>query len=165
LQQVMLRYERPLVSFAAHIVGSSELARDVVQDTFFRLYQADRAAVEERVASWLFKVCRNRALDVLKKEGRMRYPGDERLEARPNPGSSPAAVAEARQQLDRALEALGALPVSQQEVVRLKLQAGLSYREIADVTGHTVSNVGVLLHKALRSLRERLGRPDGRRLS
>ena len=42
----------------------------------------------------------------------------------------------------------------QQEVLRLRLQGGLSYREIADVTGLTVSNVGFHLHEAVRNLRE-----------
>ena len=44
----------------------------------------------------------------------------------------------------------------QQEVIRLRLQAGLSYREIADVTGLTVSNVGFHLHEAVRNLRDTL---------
>ena len=44
----------------------------------------------------------------------------------------------------------------QQEVLRLRMQAGLSYREIAEVTGLTVSNVGFHLHAAVRSLRDSL---------
>jgi RNA polymerase sigma-70 factor (ECF subfamily) len=157
LRQVMQRYERPLVSFAAHLVGNRELARDLVQDTFERLCHADQELVRDQVGAWLFRVCRNRALDVIKKEGRMRQVGNERLEAEPGKGPSPSAVAEARQELGHALQQLATLPENQQEVVRLKLQAGLSYREISEVTGHTVSNVGVLLHTALRTLRQRLG--------
>ncbi len=41
----------------------------------------------------------------------------------------------------------------QQEVVRLKFQGGLSYREIAEVMDTTVTNVGVLLHKAIKKIR------------
>ena len=44
----------------------------------------------------------------------------------------------------------------QQEVVRLRMQAGLSYKEIAEVTGLTVSNVGFHLHEAVKSLRDTL---------
>lgn len=161
----MQRYEGRLVSFAAHITGSRERARDVVQDTFAKLCQADRQQVEDRLTAWLFTVCRNRALDVSTKEGRMRYPGDERLEARPNPAPSPATVAEARQELGRALEALATLTERQQEVVRLKLHGGLSYREIAEVTGTTANNVGVTLHTALCALRQAVARSGGGRLS
>ena len=43
------------------------------------------------------------------------------------------------------------LTARQQEAVRLKFQGGLSYREIAEVMDTTVSNVGVLLHEAMKS--------------
>ena len=156
LRSVMQRYERPLVSFAAHITGSLELAREVVQDTFERLCAADLAQIEPRQAAWLFRVCRNRALDVSKKEGRMRQMDNKQIEVQGSAASSPAAVAEARQQLGQVAQVLASLPESQQEVVRLKIQADLSYREISEVTGHTVSNVGVLLHTALTTIRQRL---------
>jgi RNA polymerase sigma-70 factor (ECF subfamily) len=41
-------------------------------------------------------------------------------------------------------------------VLRLKFQSGFSYQEIADVTGLTTTNVGVLLHAALTKLRQQL---------
>jgi RNA polymerase sigma factor (sigma-70 family) len=157
LRQVMRRYEGPLVAFAAHVTGSRELARDVVQDTFLRLCEADRAQLEGHLAGWLFRVCRNRALDVVKKEGRMSYPGSAQVEAAASGGASPAAQVEARRELSEVLRVLASLPASQQEVVRLKLQANLSYAEISEVTGHSVSNVGVLLHTALKTIRQRMG--------
>jgi RNA polymerase sigma-70 factor (ECF subfamily) len=58
------------------------------------------------------------------------------------------------------LQLLGDLPANQQEVVRLKFQNGLSYRDIAEVTGLTSGNVGYLLHMALKRLRERLAVSD-----
>ena len=57
------------------------------------------------------------------------------------------------------LAAVGALPERQQEAVRLKFQGELSYKEIAEVMDTTVNNVGVLLHTAIKSIRERL--PSG----
>ena len=53
-------------------------------------------------------------------------------------------------------ECLTQLSPRQQEVLRLRLGAGLSYREIAEVTGLTVGNVGFHLHEAVRSLRQQL---------
>jgi RNA polymerase sigma-70 factor (ECF subfamily) len=154
LRATFRRYERPLVRFAVHITGDLERARDVVQDTFFKLLQVDPERLQERVAGWLFRTCRNRALDVMKKERRMSYPGDQQLAARQHGASSPAAMAEARQQVSEVLQVLQQLPDKQQEVVRLKLQAGLSYSEISDVTGHSVNHVGVLLHHALKTIRQ-----------
>ena len=51
---------------------------------------------------------------------------------------------------------LEALPERQQEVIRLKFQGGLSYREIANVMDLTVNHVGVLLHLGLKAIREKL---------
>ena len=71
----------------------------------------------------------------------------------PDPGPTATQVvcaAEERTQLAKCLERLSP---RQQEVLRLRLDAGLSYREIAEVTGLTISNVGFHLHEAIRNLR------------
>jgi RNA polymerase sigma-70 factor (ECF subfamily) len=54
------------------------------------------------------------------------------------------------------LDLLGTLPASQQEVIRLKFQNGFSYQEISRISGHSVSNVGYLIHVGLKTLRGRL---------
>ena len=51
---------------------------------------------------------------------------------------------------------IGALPDRDQELLRLKFQEGLSYKQISAVTDLSVSNVGFILHKALRRLRSEL---------
>src|SRR5205085_10841589 len=66
------RFEGKLLAYAIGIVGSAEAARDVVQDVFVRLCAQDRVSVEGHLAEWLYRVCRNRALDVKRKERRMR---------------------------------------------------------------------------------------------
>ena len=83
------------------------------------------------------------------------------IEGRGESRPGPAEAVEARDAASRALCAVDALPESQQEVVRLKFRHGLSYREISEVTGISVSNVGVRIHEAMKTLRARLGaRPD-----
>src|SRR3979409_1651602 len=74
--------------YAAGLLGAPEAARDVVQETFLRLCVQDRAEIESRLAEWLFTVCRNRALDVLRKERRMTRLSDEQVHrhASPDPG-------------------------------------------------------------------------------
>jgi RNA polymerase sigma-70 factor (ECF subfamily) len=130
-------------------------ARDVVQDTFLRLCEAERAKVDGHLAQWLYTVCRNRALDVGRKEQRMTALNESQsptVAARPEPAADLSADG-----AGPVLALLAALPPRQQEAVRLKFQGGLSYREISEVMDTTVSNVGVLIHTALKSIRERLG--------
>ena len=76
---------------------------------------------------------------------------DERLAPDAMP---PDELLEQRETEDRAIALLDRLPETQQEVIRLKFQNDLSYREIADITGHSVSNVGFLLHTGIKRLRE-----------
>lgn len=149
-------YEGPLTRYAAQITGDVERARDVVQDTFVKLCAAEPEELEGRVREWLFTVCRNRALDVQRKESRMKPLGDLQLETVESREPSPADAAEQRESSGRVRELLATLPTNQQEVVRLKFQNGLSYREISSVTNLTVTNVGFLLHTAVKTIRERM---------
>ena len=68
--------------------------------------------------------------------------------------NTPSAAAEQKDSMARVLQQLDRLPDNQQDVIRLKFQNELSYREISEITGLTVSNVGFLLHVGLKRLRE-----------
>jgi RNA polymerase sigma-70 factor (ECF subfamily) len=155
IREVMDRFERPLLRYALRIVGDEEAARDVVQDTLCKLHAQPRARVEGKLAEWLYTVCRNRALDVRRKEGRMKVAATE-VAARPSPEPGPAAVAERKDTTRRMLRLMGGLPPNQQEVLRLKFEHGLSYQEISNVTKLSVGNVGYLLHVAIKTLGQKL---------
>lgn len=156
VKAAMDRYEGPLIRHATLIVGHLEGARDVVQDTFLRLCAEDPVRLDSHLAEWLFTVCRNRALDVRRKEGRMTSLDESNLNAQAAREPSPAILAERNDSTGTVLRLLGDLPPNQQEVIRLKFQSGLSYAEISRVTQLTVSNVGFLLHTAIKTLRQRL---------
>lgn len=68
----------------------------------------------------------------------------------------PSSKAELAERHASAEGLLATLPVKQQEVIRLKIHAGLSYREISELTGLSVGNVGFLLSTGLQSVRNRL---------
>lgn len=159
VQAAVERHGGPLTRYAAQLTGNLDTARDVVQDTFLRLCQADPDRVQGHLAEWLFTVCRNRALDVLRKESRMKPLTEVDLAARPGDAPSPAAEAERRETTSEVLRLLASLPLNQREVVRLKFQNGLSYQEISRVTHLTVTNVGVLIHTAIKTLRQQLQAP------
>ncbi len=155
MRRVMDRHEGPLLRYAARILGDLELGRDVVQETFLRLWRSDKAGRDDHLTEWLFTVCRNRALDVRRKEQRMTRLSEHAEQTQPSPTLSPSAVAERREAVGRAAEAMSALPENQQEVIRLKFQNGFTYRQIAGITGHSVTNVGFLIHTGIKSIRKR----------
>lgn len=150
------RHERSLLSYATHLTGRADAGRDVVQETFVRLMGADRAEVEPRLAQWLFTVARNLAVDQKRKERRMSLLDDAPADTFASPSPAPVERAERADSVSAVLSCLAELPAVQQEVVRLKFQHGLSYREIGAVLNLTVTNVGFILHTALKTLRARL---------
>jgi RNA polymerase sigma-70 factor, ECF subfamily len=152
---VVDRFERPLLAYACRMLGGDwSAAQDAVQETFLRLCRADRATIEPRLAAWLFSVCRSRVIDM--QRTRTATPMDASQMHLPDPSPDVSqSLSDAEEQANLS-ECLTQLSPRQQEVLRLRLGAGLSYREIADVTGLTVSNVGFHLHEAVRSLRQQL---------
>lgn len=165
IDSALARYEAPLLRYATRLVGEVDRARDVVQETFLSLCQADRQRVEDHLAPWLFRVCRNRALDLRRKENRVQPLPLEKAQSLESPEPGPDATAERRQGASRVLAMVHTLPDNQQEAIFLRFGEGLSYRQISEVTGHSVSNVGVLIHNAVKTIRAALAREEdaGRR--
>lgn len=156
IRSALDQYEVPLTRYAAHITGDLERARDVVQDTFLKLCSRRPSQVRGYLAQWLYTVCRNRALDVRRKERRMTAISQARLDRETDPETGPTSSLERDEQLGLALRILGRLPPNQREVLRLKFQSDLSYREISQVMGLSVTNVGFLIHTGLKAIREEL---------
>ena len=154
--EALRQYEKPLVRYTMRITGNLETARDVVQDAFFKLCQQDRARLDGHLAQWLYRVCRNRALDVGKKESRMRALDKKTVEARVAPELGPDVRAEVREECALVLEAVSALPGPQQEAFRLKFEHGLTYREIGAVMDMPLSTVSYTITQGLGTIRARL---------
>ncbi|MFK8112595.1 MAG: RNA polymerase sigma factor [Rubripirellula sp.] len=155
IDRIVDRYERPLLAYAGRMLGGDwQAAQDAVQETFLRLCREDHAKIESRVAAWLFTVCRSRVIDMQRTNHATPIDASQVTVADPAPAAEQiASDAEDKVHLDQMVEKLSP---RQQEVLRLRLQAGLSYREIAEVTGLTIGNVGFHLHEAVRNLRDSL---------
>jgi RNA polymerase sigma-70 factor (ECF subfamily) len=156
VREAVARFEAPLSLYAARLVGDAERARDVVQDTFLRLCAQDRGSVGDHLAEWLFTVCRNRALDVLRKEHRMTQLREDQVSRCLSTAPGPLEATERSDLGRRVLALMESLPPNQREVLRLKFQNGFSYQEISRISGHSVSNVGYLIHAGIKTLRGHL---------
>ncbi len=159
VEAALQRYEAPLIRCAAGIVGDEQRARDVVQETFLKLCQAKRDDLDDRLAAWLYTVCRNRALDVRKKEGRM-GPLDN-VDTLANGGASPHQLAARSQAHRQVLRAVDQLPHDQAEAFRLKFADQLTYREIGQVMGKSLGTVSNLITAALATVREQTADAGG----
>ena len=146
-------YELPLQRYARRMLGDFDLAADAVQHAFVKLCGESHARLEGRVAPWLFRVCRNKALDHLRRAGREQPSDDQGAAACAVDGAAdPAAVAE-HEDMSRTLLALvRELPAPQREAIDLWCE-GFTSREIAEITGRTEGHVRVLVHRGLAALR------------
>lgn len=68
IRSAVATHQSRLIAFATRITGNTDTAREVVQETFLRLCGQDVDAIEGHLAPWLFRVCRNQALDLRRKE-------------------------------------------------------------------------------------------------
>src|SRR6476619_2963695 len=87
----------------------------------------------------------------------MMYLDEEVIEARESEQPMPFDQLEQKEAAGFLLRIVATLPARQQEVIQLKFQNDLSYHQIDDIMKTTANNVGVLLHTALRALRQRYG--------
>jgi RNA polymerase sigma-70 factor (ECF subfamily) len=144
-------YQGPLLRYAMRLVRDEDRAQDIVQEVFLRYVQSPPRATESRqISNWLFRVAHNRSVDFIRKEIRMR----EQVQSMPDPGHSPppsedAIRAETRRQLDSLMDRLSD---NQRTCLVLKFQEDKSYKEISEITGLSVSNVGFLLHQAVKKM-------------
>ena len=141
-------HERSLIRYATWILNDIECAREVVQETFLRLCREDPAHISGHLAQWLFTVCRNLAFDVRRKETRMAPLGQ--MEVGVAPGL------DEKQTISEVLQVVQTLPKNQREVIYLKFQCDLSYKEISAITGHSVSSVGFLIHTGVHRVRRQM---------
>ncbi|HEX5077472.1 MAG TPA: RNA polymerase sigma factor [Gemmatimonadaceae bacterium] len=148
------RYFDHYVRFAIHLVGNREDAEEVVQDTFLRAYRAlGRYEERERFGAWLLRILVNRARTV-SAIGRRRekmFP-DQPDAALPEAAQAhPEERAALREEMARALDQLGR---DQREAFLLHYVEGLSYEEMAAVTGSGVSALKMRVKRSCERLRE-----------
>lgn len=152
------RYAGRLEAFFSRGLGprGREGALDLVQKTFLHVHRARRDYDQERpFKPWIYTI----ALNVRREEGR-RFMRSREVPVDPQDGPEigvEAAVSSASDRLVR--RALGELSDSQREVVLLHWFEGLSFPEIAELLGATVSAVKVRAHRAYGELRRLLGEP------
>ena len=164
IEQVFEALESPLLAYAWRLLGDLSLAEDVVQDAFMKLhaqFQQVRAP-----QPWLYRAVHNLAVDHQRRASKIVFMGDSA-----NEGESPVNEASDSQPLpDEQIarwESIGlvrlvleTLDERSRELIRLRFNEELSYKEMSERTGLTVGHVGYLLHHALKAMAAELVRTE-----
>lgn len=155
ITEIIKERESPLLRYAGRLIRDSEAARDVVQEVFIkyvRISQNQDHLKIDNLPAWLYRVTRNMCLDHLKsKRVQLEIPLDENI-ANFAGGESPDRTLEKEDAMTLVRKKLMELQPRDREVVILKLEHGRSYKEISEIMGITVTNVGFILHTAIKKL-------------
>jgi RNA polymerase sigma-70 factor (sigma-E family) len=141
------QYE-PLLRFAYFLTGDRSRAEDLVQETFVRLYRADR-----RIDEGGFSAYARRTMVNLHRSAFRRW----RLERRVLAATHDREAMSAPDPADHVWAAILRLPPQQRACVALRFYEGMSEREIADALGVTTGTIKKQTHRAMATLREALG--------
>jgi RNA polymerase sigma factor (sigma-70 family) len=165
-EEIVKKYEAALLRYATRFVSSADIAQDIVQNTFIKLslhWKPESDHSQAELSAWLYRVTHNLAVDHIRRESRRHVflsshaieKESEALAAQSAPSVSDAA--------EKAAAMLKSLSLREQQVVTLKVYEERSYREIAQITGLSESNVGYILHYAMQKLALAIGNTDTKR--
>lgn len=152
------RYQNRIYNLCFRILGQEQEAWDAAQETFLKAFRAaGRFRFESGVYTWLYRIAANTC------KNRLRRPGPRRAdpeEAAALPNGAPSALErlEAAQKARLLQQAIDALPAEQRIIVVLRDVEGVSYEEIAQITGLALGTVKSRLARGRGALRKRLAR-------
>jgi RNA polymerase sigma-70 factor, ECF subfamily len=168
LRELIERHQRAVINTIHRAVGDAWEAEDLAQRVFVQVYRsAKRYKPTAKFTTWLFTITRNTVLNEHRRRSRhqsesldaLQEPRDGEGPGWQAPDTSmrdPAQQAVERELQDKITEAIRELPEAQRTAVILCRYDGLSYEEIAQVLGCSVSATKSLLHRALLTLKDRL---------
>lgn len=148
------KLEKPLMIYAYQTLSDREEAKDMVQEAFVRFFKKEKEIREPK--AWLYKTTRNLCISHIRKHGRVQKIGEEEqmdfLDESGRTEENPAAKMENEEARVRVRHALSILPAELRELLRMKFEEKLSYKEISEKSGLSVSNVGYKLHTVIKNL-------------
>jgi RNA polymerase sigma-70 factor (ECF subfamily) len=148
------RHQRRILEFAYRCTGEWNLAEDLAQETFLRLWSsAERYEPKAGFITWVYRIVINLCLDSKKKKAPKAV---DSLEAVDEAMPTPEEALDAKERAERVRKALDRLPDRQRLAVVLHRFEGLPVRGIAEITGDSESAVESLLVRAYAELRTSL---------
>lgn len=146
-------YADPVYRFVLKNIRDEEKSRDIVQDSFEKLWVNHVHVSALKVKSYLYTTAYHRLIDVVRK--------DKRLSLTDNYSGSENIHSEHYSDLSEILnEAINLLPNDQRSVLMLRDYDGYSYKEIAEITSLNESQVKVYIYRARVFLKNYIGKID-----
>src|ERR671920_1429784 len=164
-EELVRRYQRPLVSYVYRMTGNYESALDLTQEVFIKVYGSlARYRPEYKFSTWIYRIAHNAAIDHLRRQGAARI---EEMEVEGAEGSTfekplaskaptPEQETERGERRAEIEEVVAQLPPAYRELIVLRHSHDLSYDEIAEVTSLPLGTVKNRIFRAREAMRELL---------
>ncbi len=168
LEALYDRYASIVLGISLKVIGDQALAEDVLQETFWRLWQSASTYQAERgsFTGWLFRIARNLAIDAYRRRNirPQAMPGldgnESVLEQAPDPDVNVVEQVQSVIQNRQVRNALTSLPNVQRQVIEMAYFYGMTRQEIAEATGEALGTIHTRARLALQKLREELNREE-----
>jgi RNA polymerase sigma-70 factor (ECF subfamily) len=171
-EQYYDQWSEPVYRYLMHLVGSAETAADLFQDTWMKALEHRRELKDpERFGAWILRIARNLAFNTLRQQKRKAQVWvwsnlaaadtgalENPAERRPSPDPSPRDEAITAQRRRIIEGAIGELDLETQEMLQLRYFQHLTLAEISSVLTVPLGTVCTKIHRALKTIRERLER-------
>jgi len=158
------QYQVPVRNICAGIVRDRHEAEDLAQEVFVEIYKSIRNfRGESRLSTWIYRVAVNKSLNFKRKKNRQLWlkPLEDFFTGEKNsdlhdPDSQPSYPLENQQRSQHLYKAMDTLPENQRVAFILNKYDDLSYKEISEVMGISLSGVESLIHRAKVNLQKKL---------
>lgn len=155
LDLIVRKFHAGAYRLALSYLRDTHAAEDAVQDAFIKAFRSlDGFRGDASFRTWLYRITANEAKGALRRTGRRREEPIDDADTVAWTGSDPAEDAVVSQEAERARTMLQRLPEKQRLSVTLRIEEGLSFREIGDVTGSSEGAARVNYFHGIRRLRE-----------
>jgi RNA polymerase sigma-70 factor (ECF subfamily) len=152
----VLPVKNKLFRFAFRLLGSSEEAKDVVQEVFIRVWNGrDQIASIDNMEAWCMRITRNLSLDKLRaRQRKATDPIGDNFDIQQDT-QTPYEAAETKENMQRISQLIASLPEKQRQVMHLRDVEGYSYNEICEILELDMNQVKVNLFRARNAVREK----------
>lgn len=150
-----------LYRLALRITLSHEEAEDIVQDTLIKVWDKRESWNEiESIEAFSITICRNLALDRIKKHDNLNDSLEERQTESPDTSSTPFEDTLQQDRIELVRNLVNALPEKQRSCMQLRDFEGKPYKEIANILGISEEQVKVNIFRARQTVKERFQKFD-----
>ena len=152
----VLPVKNKIFRFAFRLLGSSEEAKDVVQEVFIKVWNGrDQIESIDNMEAWCMRITRNLSLDKIRARQRKATDPIEQSFDIQNDTRTPYEAAENNENMQRINQLIASLPEKQRQVMHLRDIEGYSYNEICEILELDMNQVKVNLFRARNAVREK----------